>query len=84
MEIAAIGRRLELGEQLKIKYRYPEETNENSNTLFGVRSDRLVDVSVELGRLYTNFRGETPIWLQADEVLDISPDDGVYEDFQSA
>ena len=82
MDFASIEKKLEAGEGLKIKYRYPYMTEGYAgSSKYGVRSDKLLDVSVELGRLYTAFRGETPIWLEADEIIEIVPDDGVYEDF---
>ena len=82
MDFASIEKKLEAGEVLKIKYRYPSETGGYAgSSKYGVRSDKLLDVSVELGRLYTAFRGETHIWLEADEIIEIVPDDGVYEDF---
>ena len=82
MDLASIEQRLEAGEDLKIKYRYPVEPAGNRrNPRCGVRSDKLLDVSVELERFYVNFRGETPIWLEVAEVVEIVPDDGVYEDF---
>lgn len=82
MDLAVIERRLEAGEALKIKYRYPVEQVEGYHSRgYAVRSDKLVDVSAGLKRLYTKFRGETAIWLDLDEVVDILPDDGIYEDF---
>jgi len=82
MDLASIEQRLEAGECLKIKYRYPVDAGKYySSPRYGVRSDKLLDVSVELGRFYTLFRGEVPIWLEADEVLEVTPDDGVYMDF---
>jgi hypothetical protein len=82
MDIAFVQHRLESGESLKIKYRYPLDTiGCVSGAQHGVRSDRLVDVSVDLSRFYVRFRGVTPIWLVEDEVIEIIPDDGVYEDF---
>ena len=82
MDLASIEKRLEAGESLKIKYRYPMEPEGYARGFqYGVRSDKLLDVSVELGRLYTVFRGKTPIWLEADEIIEIVSDDGVYEDF---
>lgn len=79
VDLAAIEEQMTLGKSFKIKYRYPVETGTNRET-YGVRSDKLQDVSPELGRLYTLFRGATPIWVEQDEVLEISPDDGVYEE----
>lgn len=82
MDLSAIERRLEEGEDLKVKYRYPVERSARGGTAqHCVRSDKLLDVSVELQRFYTNFRGETPIWLEEDEIIEIVPDDGRYEDF---
>lgn len=82
MDVESIEQKLVAGEALKIKYRYPLEiVGYTSRPRFGVRSDKLLDVSVALKRFYTKFRGETPIWLEADEVIEIGPDDGVYEDF---
>ncbi|HUV05447.1 MAG TPA: hypothetical protein VMX94_10110 [Armatimonadota bacterium] len=82
MDLASIAQRLEAGEGLKIKYRYPIQPSDcRSGPRCGIRTDKLLDVSVELGRFYTVFRGEVPIWLEADEVLEITPDDGVYMDF---
>lgn len=82
MDTSSIEHRLEAGENLKIKYRYPcEKEAGGCCQRHGVRSDKLVDVSVELDRFYTNFRGVTPIWLEADEVIEITWDDGVYEEF---
>ena len=82
MDIAAIDQKLEAGENLKIKYRYPSQPNGHSGRpQYGIRSDKLVDVSVELDRFYTNFRGQTPIWLESDEVIEVVPDDGIYQEF---
>lgn len=82
MDIAAIERRLESGESLKVKYRFPLETEGYTRDGgYGVRSDRLVDVSSERGRLFAKFQGRTPIWIDSDEVIDVLPDDGIYEDF---
>lgn len=79
MDLAAIEERIVSGESLKIKYRYPvENTGRSHGSQFGVRTDKLLDVSVELGRFYAKFRGDSPIWLSAEEVLEIAPDDGVY------
>jgi hypothetical protein len=80
MDVKSIEHRLEAGEKLKIKYRYPLETYGANEARHGLRTDKLVDVSVDLERFYTNFRGGTPIWLNIDEVIEIVPDDGVYED----
>lgn len=82
MDITSIEELLESGKKLKIKYRYPLETGGlYKKSHYGVRCDRLSDVSIELNRFYTLFRGENPIWLEADEVIDVVPDDGVYEEF---
>jgi len=82
MDLASIEQKLEAGEGLKIKYRYPVDAGKYySSPRYGMRSDKLLDVSVELGRFYTAFRGGAPIWLEADEVLEIAPDDGVYMEF---
>jgi hypothetical protein len=80
VDLAAIEEQMTLGKSFKIKYRYPQETGTNRDS-FGVRSDKLMDVSVELGRFYTLFHGSTPIWLEEDEILELSPDDGIYEEF---
>lgn len=79
-DLAAIEEQMTLGKSFKIKYRYPMETGTNREC-FGVRSDKLQDVSKELGRFYTLFRGATPIWIEEDEVLEIGQDDGIYEEF---
>ena len=82
MDFESIDQRLESGEDLKIKYRYPlAEGADTWGLQYGVRSDKLVDVSVERKRFYTNFRGEIPIWLENHEVIEIVPDDGVYQEF---
>lgn len=77
MDLASIEQKLVAGEALKVKYRYPMDGVGNT----GVRTDKLLDVSIELNRFYTKFRGESPIWVEQDEVIEIVPDDGVYEDF---
>lgn len=79
MDLASIDERLVAGEALKIKYRYPVEDG-GRGTKFGVRTDKLLDVSVDLGRFYTKFRGDAAIWLTGDEVIEIVPDDGIYEE----
>ncbi len=79
-DLAALEDQMTLGKSFKIKYRYPLETGTNRER-FAVRSDKLMDVSKELGRFYTLYRGVTPIWLEADEIIEMSPDDGLYEDF---
>jgi hypothetical protein len=85
MDVASIDAKLQAGEQLKIKYRYPLKGKESSRSpRYGVRTDKLLDVSVEIDRFYTCFRSETPIWLEADEVIEVTPDDGVYEDLPAA
>jgi hypothetical protein len=76
MDVESTARRLEAGEPLKIKYSYPTE-----GSTCAIRSDKLVDVSPELNRFYTKFRGKKAIWLEADEVMEITPDDGIYQDF---
>ena len=81
MDLTSIELKLESGEGLKIKYRYPVESGGFRDSNYAVRSDKLLDVSVELNRFYTNFRGEVPIWIEIDEVLEITPDDGLYDDF---
>lgn len=80
MDLIEIERRLESGESLKVKYKYPAEASSSASG-YGIRSDKLVDISRDLDRLYAKFQGETPIWIQSDEVLEILPDDGVYQDF---
>lgn len=85
MDVNSIAQRLDAGESLKVKYRYPQDSGDATNTtVYGVRSDKLVDVSVKLKRFYTKFRGKTPVWIEADEVLHITTDDGIYEDFDTA
>lgn len=79
MDLTLVQKQLDKGAKLKVKYRYP--CDDTSSIRYAVRSDRLVDISLELGRLYTRFRGETPIWITEGEVLEVVPDDGVYEDF---
>ena len=82
MNIAAIEQKLVAGEELKIKYKYPIETGGSSRgPQVGVRTDKLSDVSIELKRFYTKFRGESPIWVDEDEVVDITPDDGIYQEY---
>ena len=81
VDLAAIEEQMTLGKSFKIKYRYPQATH-STRDRFGVRSDRLMDVSTEYGRCYTLFRGETPIWIEEEEVIEIGPDDGIYEEFQ--
>jgi len=80
MDFVSLEARLASGEGLKIKYRYPVDSEIHGPT-YGVRTDRLVDVSVEHRRFYTLFRGIVPIWIEEDEVIEISPDDGEYSDF---
>ena len=81
IDLAAIEEQMTLGKSFKIKYRYPLQTGAMHDR-YGVRSDKLMDVSTELGRLYTLFRGETPIWVEEEELIEIGADDGVYEDFR--
>lgn len=82
MDLESIEQRLVAGEGLKVKYRYPVKSSGRARN--AVRTDKLLDVSVELRRFYTKYRGESPIWLEIDEVLEISRDDGVYEEFPEA
>ena len=79
MDLASIDEKLVAGEALKIKYRYPVEDS-GRGSRFGVRTDRLLDVSLDLERFYTKFRGDEPIWVSAEEMIEIVPDDGVYEE----
>ena len=79
MDLASIDEKLVAGEALKIKYRYPVE-DAGRGSRFGVRTDKLLDVSLDLERFYTKFRGDEPIWVSADEMIEIVPDDGVYEE----
>lgn len=82
MDIAAIEQKLVSGEELKVKYKYPIETSgSDKGPHFGVRTDKLLDVSTELGRYYTKFRGDAPIWVSSDEVIEITPDDGDYDEY---
>ena len=83
MDLADIEKRLESGESLKVKYKYPLEMSAGGSgrCAYGVRSDKLVDVSRELRRLYAMFKGKTPIWIESDEAMEVLADDGVYEDF---
>lgn len=82
MDLASIEQRLMSGEALKVKYRYPcDSSDREGGRAYGVRTDKLVDVSTELNRLYALFRGVTPIWLEQSDVIEILPDDGVYEEF---
>lgn len=78
MDLAEIEQRLVAGEELKVKYKYPCE----NSSRHAVRTDKLLDVSLELNRFYTKFRGESPIWLDIEEVIEVTADDGVYEDFK--
>lgn len=80
IDLAAIEEQMTLGKSFKIKYRYPQQTG-TLRDRFGVRSDKLMDVSKDLGRLYTLFRGATPIWIEEEELIEIGPDDGIYEEF---
>ncbi|MDH7480340.1 MAG: hypothetical protein QHH26_00020 [Armatimonadota bacterium] len=83
MDLAAIESRLMSGEELKIKYKYPRQLGPGEKgSAYGVRSDKLVDVSTELRRFYVIFRGQTPIWIEENEVIEITPDDGVYQEFE--
>lgn len=83
VDLAAIEEQMTLGKSFKIKYHYPQRTGTLADR-YGVRSDKLMDVSKELGRLYTLFRGETPIWIEEEELIEIGPDDGIYEEFDEA
>lgn len=82
MDIEAIEQQLVSGEELKIKYKFPIESG-GTGDMFGVRTDKLYDVSIELRRFYTKFRGDFAIWVSEDEVVEITEDDGQYEDFPS-
>ena len=78
MDLAEIEQRLVAGEEFKVKYRYPcEDSNKH-----GIRTDKLLDVSLELNRFYTKFRGEKAIWLDIEEVVEVTRDDGIYEEFR--
>jgi len=81
MDLTLIEQRLVDGEALKVKYRYPcVRAPGKRGPEFGVRSDKLVDVSLERNRFYTLFRGTTPVWLEEEDVIEIAEDDGVYEE----
>ncbi|MDI6828123.1 MAG: hypothetical protein QME62_06545 [Armatimonadota bacterium] len=83
MDLMAIESKLISGEGLKIKYRYPRQLNPGEKgPAYGVRTDKLVDVSTELRRFYVLFRKEKPIWINEDEVIEITSDDGIYEEFE--
>lgn len=77
MDLFSVARKLESGDKLKVTYRYPSQGDDNQ---YGIRSDKLVDISVERKRIYTNFRGQTPIWIEEGEVIEVSEDDGIYEE----
>lgn len=81
MDIAEIERRLQAGEKLKIRYRYPQGGSQIRRDVYGERTDKLMDVSTELDRFYTLFRGTTPIWLESDEIVEIAEDDEIYQEF---
>ncbi len=60
------------GEELLVTYRYPAVEEESSVT-YHTRTDRLLAVEPSNGRVFVSFKGETPVWLEQDEVLSIEP-----------
>ncbi len=78
MDLQTVSQRLDANEKLKVKYRVPVREDDGSVSM-QERVDKLLDVDLERKMLYVAFEGNSVIWVNAGEALDVQPDDGVYE-----
>lgn len=68
LNLSEIAARLDEDENLLVKYRV--SVNLKGNQENQIRTDRLLDVAEENGILYVEQNG-APVWLKADEVIEI-------------
>jgi len=72
MDYAELDEKIEKGEKLRVTYKYPA-WHSDQGTEYRTRTDLLLAVEPSNGRVFVHFRDEFPVWIEADEVLDIEP-----------
>ncbi|MCC6483301.1 MAG: hypothetical protein IT209_00515 [Armatimonadetes bacterium] len=78
MDLQTVSQRLDANEKLKVKYRVPIRAEDGSVSM-QERVDKLLDVDLERQMLFVAFEGNSVMWVQVAEALDVWLDDGVYE-----
>lgn len=74
MDFGTLETQLDNGEEVKVTYKYPVPVSEmDADLIYQTRTDRLLAVEPSNGRVFVSFKGELPVWIEADEVLMIEP-----------
>jgi hypothetical protein len=73
MNLRALAARLAKGEALMVRYEYPSKIrDENTGSIYRVRTDRLLDVAPVRKKLFVSFGGQVPIWIEAYEAIEVT------------
>ena len=71
MDLWKLDQLLEEGRGILVKYEYPsKERDPHSGSIYRVRTDRLLDVAPDRNRLFVEFNGALPIWIEGYEAID--------------
>jgi len=71
MDLWKLDQLLEEGRKIFVKYEYPSKVrNSHSGSIYRIRTDRLLDVAPDRDRLFVEFDGTTPIWIEKYEAID--------------
>ena len=78
MNLRKLDRMLEEGQTIFVRYEYPStERSMENGSIYRVRTDRLLDVELETNRLFVQFDGRVPIWIEKYEAIDVWAEDEV-------
>lgn len=81
MDLRNLDRLLDEGRKIVVKYEYPGRSRDSeSGSIYKVRTDRLLDVAPDRNRLFVEFNGTTPIWIEKYEAIDYWVEDEIPED----
>jgi len=71
MDLRKLDRMLEQGRRIVVRYEYPGSARSaDTDSIYRVRTDRLLDVATDRNRLFVEFDGRVPIWIEKYEAID--------------
>lgn len=72
VDLNVFDERLDNGEKLQATYEYQvSEPNISCSATYRTRTDRILAVEPTSGRVFVNFRGEMPVWVERHAILKI-------------
>ena len=69
MDLGVLEARIDEGEDLQITYQYPtNEQDSESCAVYRTRTDKLLAVEPSSGRVFVEFEGRLPVWIESHEI----------------